>query len=97
MGRIKEKQHEMKGKISIDSDYVVFPSPPVDIVHILEADACGLVVNKLCPVSLFSVFFLIHSFSTKKKKRVRSFVCTLFLGMQYGQPLIGTVGLDLML
>ena len=58
----------MQGKISIDSDYVVFPSPPVDIVHILEADACGLAVNRLCPVSLFSVLFLIHSFSTKKKK-----------------------------
>ena len=40
---------------SIDSDYVVFPSPLVDLIHILEADACGLAVNRLCPESLFSV------------------------------------------
>ena len=40
---------------SIDSDYVVFPSPLVDLIHILKTNACGLAVNRLCPKSLFSV------------------------------------------
>ena len=40
---------------SIVSDYVEFPSPPVDLMHVLEDDACGMAVNRLCPVSLFSV------------------------------------------
>ena len=41
--------------LSIVSDYVELPSPPVDLVHILEDDACGRAVNRLCPIPLFSV------------------------------------------
>jgi len=41
--------------LSVVSDYVELPSPPVDLLHILEDDACGMAVNRLCPVSLFSV------------------------------------------
>ena len=41
--------------LTIVSDYVELPSPPVDLLHILEEDACGMAVNRLCPVSLFSV------------------------------------------
>ena len=41
--------------LSIVSDYVELPSPPVDLLHILEDDACGRAVNRLCPIPLFSV------------------------------------------
>ena len=34
---------------SIEGDFIVFHSPPVDLVSILEADASGLHVNRLCP------------------------------------------------
>lgn len=40
---------------SRESDFVVFSSPPVDLIHILEADACGLAVNRLCPETLIDV------------------------------------------
>ena len=32
----------------LESEFVVFPSPPVDLVSLLEADAVGLFVNRLC-------------------------------------------------
>ena len=38
---------------SLESDFVVFSSPPVDLLSILEADACGLYVNRLRPEMLF--------------------------------------------
>ena len=40
---------------SIEDDFIVFHSPPVDLLSILEADANGLHVNKLCPAPSFAV------------------------------------------
>ena len=39
----------------IESDFIVFSSLPVDLSSILEVDANGLYVNKLCPEPLFAV------------------------------------------
>ena len=40
---------------SIEGDFIVFHSPPVDLLSILEADANGLHVNRLCPTPYFAV------------------------------------------
>uniref|UniRef100_A0A7N2MG54 AP2/ERF domain-containing protein n=1 Tax=Quercus lobata TaxID=97700 RepID=A0A7N2MG54_QUELO len=39
----------------IESDFIVLSSPPMDLSSILEADANGLYVNRLCPEPLFAV------------------------------------------
>ena len=39
----------------LDNDFVVFSSSPVDLTSILEADANGLYVNRLCFEPLFVV------------------------------------------
>ena len=39
----------------LDSEFVVFSSPPVDLASLLEADAVGLFVNKLCPAPVVAV------------------------------------------
>ena len=39
----------------LDNDFIMFSSPPVDLTSILEADANGLYVNRLCSKSLFAV------------------------------------------
>lgn len=40
---------------SIKGDFIVFHSPPVDLLSILEADASWLYVNRLCPIPIFAV------------------------------------------
>ena len=39
----------------LDSEFVVFSSPPVDLTSLLEADAVGLFVSRLCPAAVFAV------------------------------------------
>ena len=39
----------------LDSEFVVFSSPPVDLTSLLEADAVGLFVSRLCPALVFAV------------------------------------------
>ena len=39
----------------LENDFTVFTGPPVDLFPFLEADANGVNVNRLCPVSLFAV------------------------------------------
>lgn len=40
---------------SLKSDFVVFSSPPVGLIHMLEVDAYGLAINRLCPDPFFAV------------------------------------------
>ena len=40
---------------SLENDFAMFSGPPMDLLTILEADVCGLAVNKLCPDILFAV------------------------------------------
>ena len=40
---------------SIEGDFIVFHSPPVDLISILEDDAIGVHVNRLCPAPSFAV------------------------------------------
>ena len=47
--------HLAKLGSSMESDFVVFSSPPVDIVSVVEADCRGLFVNRMCPVPVLSV------------------------------------------
>ena len=39
----------------LDNDFIMFSSQPVDLTSILEADANGLYVNRLCSKPLFAV------------------------------------------
>lgn len=39
----------------LDRDFIVFSSPPVDLASLMEADATGLYVNRLCHEPLFAV------------------------------------------
>ena len=39
----------------LDSEFVVFSSPPMDLTSLLEADAVGLFVSRLCPAPVFAV------------------------------------------
>ena len=39
----------------LDTEFVVFSSPPVDLSSLLEADAIGLFVNRLCPAPAVAV------------------------------------------
>ena len=39
----------------LESNFIVFSSPPVDLVNYLEADATGLYVHRLCPETLLAV------------------------------------------
>ena len=39
----------------LDSEFVVFSSPPVDLSSFLEADAIGLFVSRLCPAPVFAI------------------------------------------
>ena len=39
----------------LDSEFVVFSSPPMDLTSLLEADAIGLFVSRLCPALVFAV------------------------------------------
>ena len=39
----------------LESNFIVFSSPPVDLVSYLEADATGLYVHRLCPKTLLVV------------------------------------------
>ena len=41
--------------ISMGADFIVFSSPPVDVIPFFEANSHGLFVNKLCPETLLSV------------------------------------------
>jgi len=47
--------HLAKLGSSMESDFVVFSSPPVDIVSVVEADCRGLFVNRMCPVPVLFV------------------------------------------
>jgi len=47
--------HLAKLGSSMEIDFVIFSSPPVDIVSVVEADCRGLVVNRMCPVPVLSV------------------------------------------
>ena len=40
---------------SIEGDFIVFHSPPVDLISILEDDVIGVHVNRLCPAPPFAV------------------------------------------
>lgn len=40
---------------SFEGDFIVFSSPLVDLACVLEADASGLYVNRLCPKCSFAV------------------------------------------
>ncbi|KAK9994127.1 hypothetical protein SO802_023830 [Lithocarpus litseifolius] len=44
--------HLAKLGCSMDVDFAVFSSPPVDIISFVEADWRGLYVNRLCPVAV---------------------------------------------
>ena len=39
---------------TMDVDFAVFSSPPVDALSIFEADCCGLYVNGLCSKSMIA-------------------------------------------
>ena len=39
----------------LDSEFAVFSSPPMDLTSLLEADAVGLFVSRLCPAPVFAV------------------------------------------
>ena len=39
----------------LDSEFVVFSSPPVDLTNLFEVDAVGLFVSRLCSAPLFAV------------------------------------------
>ena len=39
----------------LENDFIVFTSLPVDLIPFLEADANGVYVNRLCPVTLVAV------------------------------------------
>ena len=39
----------------LETDFIIFTSLPVDLLPFLEADANGMYVNRLCPVSLVAV------------------------------------------
>ena len=39
----------------LDSEFVVFSNPPVDLASLLEANAIGLFVNRLCPAPVVAV------------------------------------------
>ena len=41
----------------MEIDFVVFSSPLVDIISVVEADYRGLYVNRLCPEPVFSIYF----------------------------------------
>ena len=40
---------------TLDNEFSIFSSPPVDLLSVLEADACGRSVNRLCPDNLVAV------------------------------------------
>ena len=39
----------------LDSEFVEFSSPPVDLSSLLEADAVGLFVSRLCRAPVFAI------------------------------------------
>ena len=39
----------------LENDFIIFTSPPVDLIPFLEADANGVYINRLCPVSPVAV------------------------------------------
>ena len=39
----------------LENDFIIFTSPPVDLIHFLEADANGVYINRLCLVSAVAV------------------------------------------
>ena len=51
----------------MEIDFVVFSSPPMDIISVVEDDCCGLYVNRLCPELVFLFSFNAASCSTQKK------------------------------
>ena len=55
---------------NLEYDFVLFSSPPVDLISILEADYHGMCFNKPCPELVFALYFLwIFHFYPKKKKK----------------------------
>ena len=50
-----------------ESEFVVFPCPPMDIKKTFEADSQGLYSFRLCPELSCSYFFIIFPFLPKKK------------------------------
>ena len=42
---------------TLENDFSIFPSPPVDLLTILEADVCGLSINRFCTDILVAVYF----------------------------------------
>lgn len=57
---------------SLKSDFVVFSSPPVGLIHMLEVDAYGLAINRLCPDPFFAVqcFNTFLFYQKQRKERV---------------------------
>ena len=42
---------------NLESEFVLFSCPPMDLISILEADCCGMYFNRSCPDPVFALQF----------------------------------------
>ena len=52
-------------------DFVLFSSPPVDLLPLIEVDKCGLYTNRVCP-EIAHVFLVLIDYPVIKKKKKKA-------------------------